>query len=628
MDEVAIAWRRAWERPDRRQIWEWARENVSLPSSYAIEGAFRIETSRYLELPFKLIADDLVRQVNILKGVQTAGTLIADIWLQWLLANAPGPTMFVLETDEDADQHYRTRLSPTFERSSNAPIWAERRAKRDLTQLPGGMDFYCTGANLSSLQSKSIRYLICDEVWRWKQGHMLEAFGRTKGFPFTCQILTISQGGVEGDDWCETWRAGKQFGLQVDCLKCGHTQPYDFFGRMLDDEKVHAGVVWDEALRSDGSRDIARAASTARFRCMKCGHEHPDEPRSWSAFNANLSWRDQEPDKPMRNCSLRWPSVVRGVWGTLVEQFLRALDIKDSGSVEPLKKFYQKELALFWQEALGEEKIDLQTHGYQMGEEWSRKHMRFMTADYQEGRGKDTEHYWVCVRDWSTEGTGDSRLVWYGRLDTEDDVRAKQLELGIKDPCVCVDGGNELLKVARTCARFGWTVLEGSHRESFSHARKNAKPVSKPFSPRRWIDPGRGTKQAKRRRVASFMWSNPSVKSLTWNLRHGRGAEWLLPRDLPDEYRTQIDSEVKQRIINPKTGSQAFIWKVLNPSDPNNHGWDCENMQTVCALIANLLPYDLDDVNQDDPHAKDAPQERPGKAARVENEQQLELAVG
>jgi hypothetical protein len=55
--------------------------------------------------------------LNILKAVQTFGSGICDVFLQWVFANAPGPFMWNGPTDDDTEEHYLTRHKTTFEAS-------------------------------------------------------------------------------------------------------------------------------------------------------------------------------------------------------------------------------------------------------------------------------------------------------------------------------------------------------------------------------------------------------------------------------------------------------------------------------------------------------------------------------
>jgi hypothetical protein len=453
-----------------------------------------------------------------------------DIFFQWVMANAPAPTMMTYQTDDDAEQHYLTRIEPTLRATAkNRAALDALHKKRDLYQFPA-MNVYFQGANMNSLQRKSVKYEGNDECWDWPAGMLGEAWARTERFPRSCKILNISQGGDEGTDWELTHNAGRRYEWGVKCQKCGHHQPYSFFGQMMDNPTVRAGVIWDERTRPDGGRDLELASTSARWRCAKCGHEHPDEPSIWERFNACGEHLLLDPARGMKNCSVHWNSLVNGRYGDLAREFLQAVEIRDQGNTMPLEKFYKKKLAQFWSLSTAQEKVTLSVCGYlkeapfepgYKATKLPREILRFITADFQEGRGNDTRHFIVGGRAWLEDGS--SRLLWEGRIEHKERLRALQLALGVCNSAVCIDGGHELLQIAAWCAQYGWTVLIGDPTEakSFPHRRKGGKPVERPFTPRFKIDPLRGKAGAGQRYAYAFKWSGESIKGITWRLRHG-----------------------------------------------------------------------------------------------------------
>lgn len=605
-DMIDRSWRIGWHRPSRDEIHRWAMDHVVLDGDYARTGRFSMDGSRYLELPFELLGDDTVRMLNILKSPQSAGTLVADIALQWWFANRPGPTMVTFQSDDDAEQHYLTRIEKTFLATPvNRALFIRLKKKRDLYRWPH-MSAYFQGANINSLQRKSIRYEVNDEVWCWRPGMLGEAWARTEAFRRDCKILNISQAGEVGTEWERTWNNGRRYEYGVHCLECGHLQPLVFFARMEKDEKVHAGVVWDrEARFSDGRWNITRAAETTRFRCRHCGHEHADEPLTWARLDARGAYVCHDPDRGMSDCSVRWNGMVLGDWGRMTRRFLQACEVRDGGSTAALEQFYEKDLALFWDPALTQEKVELQLGGFAKEAPFSAGYqperlpwetMRIITADYQQGTGNDTRHLIVICRAWADSSAKRSRLLWEGRCNTFEDVYRLQLALGVDASCVCIDGSFEMMEVAAQCAKYGWTMLIGDDAEVFLHRRKGREPRRLPFSERFRVDPGKGKASQGRRACWAFRWSNPSIKNVLWNLRHGLAKHtWEIPHDVSPSYREGIDAEAKRRVVVKKTGAPKWVWVQLLP---NNHAWDCECMQVVVAIAAGCLTFDVEPEEQ------------------------------
>ena len=612
-DELDRAWRSAWAKPDRRQIYEWGRSELHLNGDYRTKGMFHVETSRHLIMPFEAAKDDAVRMINLLKGIQTAGSLIGDVFFHWALKNQPAPMMMTYQSDDDGEQHYATRIEPTLKATEcNRDQHARLRRKRDLYQFPA-MNVYFQGANMNSLQRKSVRYEVNDEVWDWRAGMLAEAWGRTEGFAEICKIFNISQGGEEGTDWEHCWNSGRRHEWGARCQKCDTLQPLLFFGKMVNDPETRAGIVWDEKLDRSGRRDIDRTAATARFRCVHCGHDHPNEPTTWEHFNETGEYICLDPERSKTNMSFHWGSIVNGRYDALVAEFLRAVEIKEQGNTGPLKKFYQKKLAQMWSESAAEEKIVLRTGEYLKESVFTTgyKHQpidgevnRCITADFQEGKGKDGRHFKIVARAWRDGGA--SRLLWEGRLNAVEKLYELQIALGVRSTCVCVDGGHARNEVATWCAHYGWTVLIGDDPDDFPHKPKKRgdKPIRLPYSAKFKIDPRRGKVGQGTRLAPAFYWSNPAVKNITWNLRHGRGARWELPKDLSEAYKAEIDTEVRKRTLDKKTGRPRYVWVQLSE---DNHAWDCENMQTVFALMAGILSAVIEEEEAPPEDEKPAP---------------------
>lgn len=639
-DPIAGAWRDGWAPPDRRGMCERVCGEVDLQGDYAQTGKFHIRESRQFVFPLECLDNDLVRMINILKSPRTGGSLIGDVWLQDVVKNRPGPFLANFQTDDDAERHYLTKTKKTFEATpGTAPIFAQLEKKRDLYQLPN-MNFSFQGANMNSLQGKPAKYEWNDEVWIWKPGMMNQAFSRTEDFKRVCKILNISQGGNMKSEWEQVFNAGRRYHHGVRCASpsCRKLQPFEFFATMVSDPNERAGIIWDRTARTkEGRWDITRAAETTRFRCCFCGFEHVDEWRTYEKFSASADYVCLDPERKMTDVSLRWNALVGGDWWRLTKKFLQACEVRDfGGSTISLEDFYKKELATFWDPSLAQQKIHLITQreiaiepvmakGYVASKlEWEAN--RFITADYQAGTGNDTRHLLVTVRVWADETHNRSRLLWWGRVNTFAQLYQLQLAVKVRPACIGIDGSFEMMEVAAQCAKYGWTMLIGDDPEFFLHKRKSGTPLRRPFSPLFKTDPYKGKAGQGRTFCYSMFWSNPAIKNLLWNLRHGLTRhKWEIPHDVPPEYRDGIDSEIKQWL--PKKGSAVPVptWVKVKAY---NHPWDDECMQVVLAVAAGYLTFDIEEDSQPDGSENPSAAARPAKEGPVaphDKPDQLEL---
>jgi phage terminase large subunit GpA-like protein len=152
-------------------ILEWIEANVELPHS-ARNPKFRRDTAPWLIKPLQEIARDTNHEVIICAPVGSGKTTLFEALLAWVVAQAPGPTLFAGQTDELSKEWAETRLAPVF--NATGPVARlfpkDRHAKRKTEIIFPHMPLFVGGANISNLQEKSIRWCVGDEVWRWKHG--------------------------------------------------------------------------------------------------------------------------------------------------------------------------------------------------------------------------------------------------------------------------------------------------------------------------------------------------------------------------------------------------------------------------------------------------------------------------
>jgi hypothetical protein len=248
------------------------------------------------------------------------------------------------------------------------------------------------------------------------------------------------------------------------------------------------------------------------------------------------------------------------------------------GNLDPLRQFIQKRLAEPWEEDITDNRQALIGNGYLVSEFAEKQKIedeahRFLTVD------KQRDHFWAGVRAW--RATGDSMLLWYGRIETFDGVHDLALRYGVTAKLVFVDAQYDTDQVYSACARMDWTALHGSGRESFPFKKQNGDVIHRPFT--RFSDaaaPGVG-----KSRYAH--WASDRVKDIVHALRTGQSAAWHIPDDVSPEWLRQIDGETKREMVNAKTKQAEYRWvKTRNA----NHAFDVESMQVVAALMLKLIP--------------------------------------
>nr|QSE37144.1 MAG: terminase large subunit [Caudoviricetes sp.] len=574
-------------RPDRSPIYDWARRHVQLPESYATPGPFNVRLSPWLVPIFDALQNPLVRRVHFRKAVQIGGTLVADVWLPWIIANDPGPISWTMQTDEMVEKHAKTRLWPLLERCRPvAALLPKPGPHRTTTEIFfGGFFVSLNAANLSTQQSQSIRYKINDELWlpRWQEiyGHAVarvskfEEVGRSKIYNASqAPVMDAETGNVEDT----SFRSGDQGEWHAECPGCCKALPVAF--EVLSKEQ-RGGVIWDRAARRDDETwDVGRAVETCRFRCISCGHESADSDATRAGWAKTGRFVPMNPAAPREVRSFRLEAIVTRPMRLLVEEFLQAENqLVRTGDEQAKIEFRTKRQSLPWIVEKKAVNVLLKDSGYKLadyaqGESIPDEAIRFMAIDRQQ------DHFWVEVGAFSTAQGPRYRQLWFGRIDTRDQLRALQERFKVSSACVAQDRGYRPADVDRDCAEFGWRSMRGYGRRTWTmRDEATGQMVNFPFSDPQVSDYRGGD-------VYFYNWSGDYFKDTLASALEGKGdLRWELPSDVNPLYLEHLKGEAK---VEVRTG--VWQWVEVRSNAPN-HGLDTSAMLLCMATIAGIIRF-------------------------------------
>jgi len=574
--------------PDRSPIYEWARKNIILPESYATSGPFNVKISPWLIPIFDALQNPFIRRVHFRKAVQIGGTLIADIWIPWIIANDAGPISWTMQTDEMIDKHAKSRLNPLLERCKPVAKMLPRAGPlRTTTEIYfGGFFLTLNSANLSSQQSQSIRYKVNDEIWlpKWQEiyGHAIarvtkfEEVGRSKIYNISqAPEMDIKTGNVEHT----SFMSGDQNEWSAECISCKQYYPISFSQKTESDER--GGVVWDKkAKRDNDTWDIALAVETCRFRCVHCGHEMSDSDTTRNHWKKTGKYIAQNPKAPKEFASFRVEALVARPMRLLVEEFCQAENHSIKNGDDRMKiEFRTKREAKPWIVERKTTNIFIKKHGYNYaqysnGDLIDNELIRFMAIDRQQ------DHWWVEIGAFSTSTGPRYRQLFFGRIETRDQLRSIQQKYKVSDHCVAQDRGYRPSDVDRDCAEFGWRGMRGHSRKTWTMRDDNTGSlVNFPFSEPRVSDYRGGD-------VFYYDWSGDYFKDiLSLALEQKGDLKWEMPDDVNPLYLEHLKGEFK---IEIRTG--VWEWREVKSNAPN-HGLDTSAMMLCIATIAGIIRY-------------------------------------
>lgn len=598
----------AFREPDRRPIYEWAAENVSLPSVLTKTGLFDVSTSRHFMLPFDWLKSETVREVNIMAPVRSGKTLIADVAAPWAILNEHASLLWVFQNDELATSHSELRAMPTLLSvpGIRSMLPDDRHKQRsDEIVFNNGLPFIICGPAISNLQSRGFKWVFCDEPWLYKPGILENAKARLGDFVKTAnsKFLAISQGGVEDDDWETQFKSGEIHEWKIRCDSCGHYMPPEWSAFRQDGTRW--GIMFDGEKDERGNYNLRKAIESLRFECQKCGHAHLDTTATRNRWNLSGKYESEGQASDTRK-SAHWTALIDYPWADLLEQWLAARKAASHGNMEPTIIFVQKRLARPKSEKTVHEGSLQFVRAEITNEKWDTEILRCITVDRQ-----SEDVYWLTARAWSKEPLETRRLL-FKRCYSESDIIAAADEINptvievviggarVRINAVFVDSGYRPKGdqgVYAMCARHGWAALKGTDEAFFHHTitkkdvqgKVTVEKVQRSYAPWSWGDPGEGTSEQGRKHAPLLRFSSNTLRDRMQELIES--GKWVEPEgdqesDLGREYDRQMSSEFRKKKVNKFTGKEEFQW--VCPSG-NNHAADCGKMQTLVATITKIL---------------------------------------
>ncbi|MBF0395759.1 MAG: phage terminase large subunit family protein [Desulfobacterales bacterium] len=330
---------------------EWADNYRYLPKVSAKEaGKYRTERTPFLrEIMDALSPSSPVTEICVIKGTQLGCTEAANNFLGFIIDISPGPVLFVLPTVELAKDHSKAKLAPMISETPRLRGRVKEPRARDsgntilVKQFMGGM-LFLTGSNSGAgFRSRSIRYLILDDLDGYEidvsgEGSPVElAKKRTDTYGRLKKILEISTPTIKGVSNIErAYEESDQREYHVPCPHCSKKQVLEWGGTGFDygikfnrNEQGHVTDVW--------------------YKCKHC-HTRIDESNKTDML-AKGEWIPKYPERLKRGYHISGLLSPLGFvsWKQIVIEFL---EVKNNP--ERLKVWVNTRLGLPFEE-IGEQ---------------------------------------------------------------------------------------------------------------------------------------------------------------------------------------------------------------------------------------------------------------------------------
>lgn len=603
---VVESYASGWEPEDTRPACEWGAEFVRPPQS-ARSSQFDVTTTPWMREPIDLVPDNRFKELVCIMPTGAGKTTLFDVSVPRAIKTDPGGILLTMQNDIEADGYWEERLVPILEgidglRQMIAQLPRSKR-KRGFIAFPH-MTLYCSSAKWKALQRKSVRYVFLDEAWMMAHGFIGEARARTHD-RWNQRVVIVSQGGTRfiernGEivlsELEEAWTRTDRREFSMVCPECGHVSPWK-----------HANLCWENAETPDGEIDERAIVESARYKCPgPCGTEFPDKPevrRQLSQASIYVPTNDRALPKHA-GFHVHGYALYYVPWGERALRWKLANAAKRLGDLEKLKILIQKDFAEFWEETehrFGGFRSDAppaefvivengdRFPGLPAGFPWEDEHQRFLVADYQELDGK----YFVAAAA-AFSKNGIPKILFAGRVNSADDLRAKQIELGISGRRVGIDCADNTPDVNAICSKYDWLELLGSDRKDWPHT-KGRQVFYQP-----WSRPERigGVRDACWR----ASWSNDYFHDLHAQKLMGGPLAYKVPGDIedvaayldpatqkPTGFWPQMRANQKVMKENKETGRKVSKWTRIGKRP--DHYRDALCMLNVMAGIGGCLGH-------------------------------------
>ncbi len=303
------------------------------PEASAEPGRWRTSRAEFQREIMNAVNSAEVQDIIIKSSSQVGKTEIILCIVGYFIDYDPSPIMLLQPTIELAEAFSKDRLAPMIRDTDvlKKKIRPARSKDSDNTILhktfPGG-HITMAGANSpSSLASRPIRVVLCDEVDRYPvsagtEGDPVKLVEKRSNNFWNRKKIKVSTPTIEGYSRIQKeFLQGTQEEWSVMCPCCGKYQPYEF-------KRVHFDRV--------------------EMECLYCKEqfseiEWKEQPHKWIAENPNIirrrSFHLNELCSPWRS------------WEEIIEDFKTANEeLKKTGSTEMLKVFVNTSLGETWEE--------------------------------------------------------------------------------------------------------------------------------------------------------------------------------------------------------------------------------------------------------------------------------------
>lgn len=585
-----------------QEVCAWVEEHVEIPTG-AKPGKVNLSETPYAREILDRFGDKATRNLVLCFGAQAAKTTIIMLGMLFRLCENPiDQAMWVLPNDDLAKSFSKTRWQKmvkmcklAFDQVPRTPAGRIDKAMWGLVEqhfLQEVLNF--VGSNSpANLSSRPCGVLVMDETDKYGQETKFEAGAlqlaeermKTYAFPFVVKASTPT---VEGRMILDEYTKTDQRQYWVPCPRCEQKILLKFTIR--SQEYGDCGIRWwyeDESeAKTDGLWDMAKVAKSTHYKCQCCGKIWKEYERETMIENGIWIPRNLLATAGHHGYHLS------SLYSILSDQTsLPSIAIKFLTATTKSGKqgFINSWLAEGFEEAMLYTGKSIELEDYDESINLNSDEdgaVNIMGVDVQE------DHFWVLVRRFfpptEEKPYGHSFMLYADRVETEEEIDDLRELYRVDGEDVLCDMARNPNKVGVMIVKHNWRGAWGRDTRAYIHPGPGGTRVERIWSVAQYRDPHLGTKWANRTfdRARFVKFSKHDILDLTAALRWHRPGIWHTTLNAHPSYTDHMNSRVRTKRNNPRTGRAEWFWKELHQ---RNHLFDAENIVNVRALQLGLL---------------------------------------
>ena len=576
----------------------WIEANVQLPGS-ARSRKFSFDQTPWTCEPVESACGGKCRIVTFVKPVQSGGTAGGEGAIcYWLSNESGGDIQYNWEDDAKALAQWDKRT----ERILKACEAVMRRAPT-LTRTEGkwkrGMVLF-PHCNLTvqgvfvpeNLDTDTITFQVNEEVHNWKPGHLAKAYNRTTAV-WNAVTFNISNAGISRGQLHAAFLEGTQQHWEVPCPTCGkyHSMHIRYDPYRPQDGGLRYDA--DGCRLDDGQYDYNNLEPTIRYQ-FPCGHEIKDlrTTRRWMSARGRYSAPRNTGARPTeRSYTLEAVSVDYIPWVKLIQEKHQALRAMRYGDPVPWWRYLAERECRFYdpeqdRPVVGKVVVNLAIKKDRAG--MKDRAFRFAALDRQQGNMNKGElpHWWLVIRD--CDATGNSLLVYEGKLPTDDDAADLITRHDVLPQCVVADSGDDTTHVYIFCLKHGYNAIKGTGDNDFAHP-DGSRRIYSPERPLFLMANRNATRENSEEEPLFWLYSKAGTRERLHYLRGADALKWEVPGDVSKDYKEHMEAEELQERPSPKTKAKEKVWVQVKA---RNDLFVCECYIAMLMDMAGVLGID------------------------------------